>query len=291
MSTDLGTIAVFGATGQQGGAVVNSLLRRGATVRALVRDPASPKAQALAARGVELVDGDADRPETLVAALQGVDAFFFMTSPPGGMQNADTEGETRQGMLLARAAVESRVPHLVFNSVGGAERHSGVPHFESKRRVEEHMEALDARVSVVRPVYFMENLAWSFPALEDGELVFRAPLAPGVPLQMIAVQDIGEMDAAVLLGQAEAPDGGLEIAGDELTGEQIAAAFGDAAGLPARFEPIPLSALDGQDDMQRMYRWFAQTPGYQADIEWVRTMDPGLLSFRQWLDAKGYTGP
>lgn len=270
---------------------MDSLLRRGATVRALVREIEAPKARALARRGVELVEGDADRPETLVAALHDVDALWFMTPRPESTPYTDTEIETRQGMLLARAAVEARVPHLVFNSVGGADRHSGVPHFESKRRVEEHVEALDGRVSVVRPVYFMENLLCSLPQVEDGELVFRAPWTPGVPVQVIAVKDIGEVVAAVLLGQAEAPDGGLEIAGDELTGEQMASAFGDAAGLPARFEPIPLSSLAGDEATLRMNRWLADTPGFQADIEWVRTLDSQLWSFRQWLESTGYRGP
>ncbi|MGO2994407.1 MAG: NmrA family NAD(P)-binding protein, partial [Brachybacterium alimentarium] len=137
--THLGTIAVYGATGQQGGAVLDALLAKGASVRALVRNPSSDRAQALAQRGVELVQADADEPASLVPALDGVKALFFMTTPPGGVQTEDTEGETRQGIALADAAKQAGVPHVVYSSVGGAERETGVPHFESKRRVEEHL--------------------------------------------------------------------------------------------------------------------------------------------------------
>ncbi len=79
-------------------------------------------------------------------------------------------------------------------------------------------------------------------------VVLRAPLAPGVPLQMVAVDDIGAAAAAALLDPASVPGGAIEIAGDELTGEQVAAAFGDRAGLPARFEPLPLDVLADDPD-------------------------------------------
>src|SRR3954452_23124924 len=102
--TSTKTIAVFAATGSQGGAVADALLDAGAHVRALIRNVDSDKARALAARGAELVRIDVDDADSLVSALEGVDAFWFMTTPPGGMQNADTVGETKQGIALADAA-------------------------------------------------------------------------------------------------------------------------------------------------------------------------------------------
>jgi uncharacterized protein YbjT (DUF2867 family) len=281
------TIAVFAATGSQGGSVTDALLARGAHVRALVRDTASAKARALADRGVDLAQVDVHDPASLAAGLDGVDAFWFMTTPPGGMQDADTEGETAQGVALADAAAAARVPHVVFNSVGGAERDSHVPHFDSKRAVEERLAALDLHVTVIRPVFFMDNFHWFAPAVEDGTLVLRLPLPDGVPLQMIAVRDIGTIAAAALLDPDVVP-AELEIAGDELTGSQIAAAFADRTGMPARYEALPLAALDGQDDMQAMFRWFAETPAYQARIAAVRDIAPDAMAFRAWLDAVAY---
>lgn len=276
-------LAVFAATGSQGGAVTNALLEAGARVRALVRNADSDKAKALADRGVELAEVQVEDSGALTAALQGVDAFWFMTTPPGGMQNADTAGETKQGIALADAAAAAKVPHVVFNSVGGAERESGVPHFDSKYLVEQHLATVGLNTTIIRPVFFAENFQWMAPSVEDGTLVMRMPIPDGIPLQMIAVRDIGIIAAAALLHPDSVPQT-IEIAGDELTGSEIVATFGEKAGLPARYEALPVSVLDGQDDLQAMFRWFAETPGYQADLDQVRRIHPTAWTLRSWLD-------
>src|SRR3954462_1901624 len=114
-----GTIAVFGATGRQGGAVVDALLDRQAPVRALVRNPQSDRAQALAARGVELAAVRVDDPASLAAALATVAGFSFMTPEANSLD--EVEAEVRIGTALVDAAVEAAVPHVVFNSVFGAD--------------------------------------------------------------------------------------------------------------------------------------------------------------------------
>jgi len=288
MTQTTATVAVFAATGAQGGAVTDALIERGARVRALLRNTASEKATALAARGVELVQIDIDSPATLTAALQGVDAFWFMTTPPGGMQNADLEGETAQGIALADAAAAARVGRVVFNSVGGAERGSGVPHFDSKHLVEQHLDSLGLNTTILRPVFFTDNFFGFAPTVEEGTLVLRLPFPDAVPLQLIATRDIGVIAATALLDQTAVP-ASLEIAGDALTGSEIAAAFAEHTGMPARYEALPLTVMDGNDDMQAMFRWFAETPAYQADLEQVRRIAPGTWSFRQWLHAVDYT--
>lgn len=236
MSTQTtGTIAVFGATGQQGGAVVDALLDHKARVRALIRDPQSGRAQALAARGVELAAIRADDPASPAAALATVEGFYFMTPEANSLE--EVEAEIRIGTTLVDAAVEAGVPHVVFNSVFGADRESGVPHHDSKHSIEEHLRKSGLRASMVRATAFMENFASVMaPSLEHGEIVLRLPLPEDVPLKMISVRDIGRVAAALLLGIAEAPGGAVELVGDELTGPQIAAAFGARAGLPARYE-------------------------------------------------------
>ena len=282
----MNTIAVFGGTGKQGGAVIDALLTRGAAVRALVRNPDSSQARALASRGVTLARIDIGDAASLTGALQGVDAFFFMTTPEG-VTLAEIEAETRQGVALVDAAVAAAVPRVVFSSVGGAERDSGVPHFESKRRVEEHLERSGRPATVVRPVAFMDNFAAMGPTVENGELVLRWPLPDGVPIQLIAVHDIGRISAALLLGDTPA-GGAIEIAGDALTGSQIAAAFGAHAGLPARYEALPLHVLGDNPDAQAMFRWFAETPAYQADIPAVRAIEPATWDLPAWLRAIGW---
>jgi uncharacterized protein YbjT (DUF2867 family) len=285
-----GVIAVFGGTGQQGGAVIDSLLLRGAPVRALVRNPESDRAQALAGRGVELARIEIGDARSLSAALKGVDAFFFMTTPEGHTL-ADIEGEARQGIALVDAAAAAAVPHVVFSSVGGAERDSGVPHFESKRRVEERLLESGLRATLVRPVAFMDNFTAMGPRVENGEVVLRWPLPDGIPLQLIAVRDIGRISVSLLLGEATAPGGAIEIAGDERTGSQIAAAFGERAGLPVRYEALPLQVVGDDVDAQAMFRWFAETPAYQADISAVKAIEPTLWDLPTWLRSSGWTLP
>ncbi|AFV90121.1 MAG: NmrA/HSCARG family protein [Acidipropionibacterium acidipropionici] len=274
-------VGVVGATGHQGGATVTALLEAGAHVRALVRDVTSQSAQNLAARGTELVIADLDRPDGLVPALAGVDVLFVMatfTGPNG------TAGETSQGRAIGDAAQAAGVSRIVYSSVGGAERHTGIPHFESKRRIEEYLETLAPSTTFIRPTFFMDNfLHNSEPTVEDGTVVVRLPLPAGIPLQMVSVRDVGRAAAHALLTPSDVPGDTVELVGDELTGEQIAAAFGDVEGLPARYEPIPVEALADKPDQQAMFSWFAQLPAYRGDAQTSRALVPDLLDLRGWL--------
>ena len=281
-SSDVTPYAVIGATGKQGGAVVDALLAADQPVRAIVRDLDSVRSASLAARGVTLVHGDQDDPDSLADALRGVRGLYFMTTftaDAGG-----TEGETRRGRTVAQSAAQASVPHVVYSSVGGAERHSGVPHFESKRRVEEALAEV-VQASFVRPTFFMENLTGALKADDSAEFVYRFPMPGDVPLQMVAVADIGKVAAAVLMDPNLLPSGSIEIAGDQLTGSEIAAAIGRRLGKPARFEALPLSVLGEEPDRKAMFAWFADTPAYQADFDTTRRLDPGVLDLAAWLQA------
>ena len=274
------TIAVVGATGQQGGATADALIEAGAAVRAMVRDTGSQAARELRERGAQLAAADLDQKETLVSAFRGADAVFAMTTFTGPK---GTDGEVEYGKAIGNAARAAGVRRVVYSSVGGAERHTGIPHFESKRLVEEHLEGLGLATAFVRPTFFMDNFARWAPTVEDGELVVRLPLPAGIPLQMVAARDIGRVAATVLLHPDRLPGGTVEIAGDELTGEQIAAALGKAEGRNARYEPLPLDILSDNPDAQAMYSWFAQPPAYQADFRLTRDLDPQVWDFPAWL--------
>lgn len=276
--------AVVGATGQQGGATARALLARGARVRALTRNPDGDAGRDLRDAGAEVVAADIEDPASLRRAFAGAGGVFAMTTFDGPR---GTDGEVEHGRVLGDAAVAAGVPHVVYSSVGGAERHSGVPHFESKRRVEEHLEGLDLRVSLVRPTFFMDNFAGFMPpSVEDGTLVLRMPLPGDVPLQMVAVDDIGTVTAAVLVDPDRLEGGAIEIAGDELTGERIAAAHGEHAGLPARYEALPVDVLD-DPDAHAMFAWFARLPAYRADFPGTRALAPDVLTLAAWLSRDG----
>jgi uncharacterized protein YbjT (DUF2867 family) len=275
------TILVLGATGRQGGATARELAARGFSVKALTRDPDKPSARALAALGASLVKGDLDDPRSLQQAMEGVDGVFSVQTPygPGGV-----ERETRDGIAVTDAAKAAAVPHLVYSSVGGAERKTGIPHFESKHRVEEHIRAAGIRATVLRPVFFMENFAGpAGPREIAGELVLRLALPPETRLQMIAVRDIGVF-AALAFAEHEGIAGrSLEIAGDELSMLELARAFAAAAGRPVRYERQPISELAAKSaENAKMFAWF-ESSGYQANIEALRRVNPALTTLAAWL--------
>lgn len=280
VKTNQDPIVVIGGTGQQGYAVVTALLERGVPVRALVRGPAAAPARQLARAGAELLTADLDNRDSLVNAFRGASAVFAMTTFAGPR---GTDGEVEHGQAIGDAVRDAGIDHVVYSSVGGAERATGIPHFESKRRVEERLEALDTRVTFIRPTFFMDNFAsFSRPVMDDGALLVRLPMPGQVPLQMVSVRDIGRAAAAALLDPDSVPGGAIEIAGDELTGEEIAAAFGQARGVPAQYEALPVDVLTNADQ-KKMFTWFAKLPAYQADKELTRKLVPNVQDLRTWL--------
>ena len=181
------TILITGMTGHQGGAVAHALQGKGFHLRGLTRKPDSERAAALARSGVDVdvVKGDLDDEATLRRALAGAWGVF-------GVQNAQEAGverEEAQGKRLATLAREAGVEHYVYTSVGSAHKRTGVPHFDSKSRIEETVRGLGFPSHVIlRPVFFMENLLAPY-SLQGSTLAVA--LGPGTKLQMIAVGDIG----------------------------------------------------------------------------------------------------
>jgi uncharacterized protein YbjT (DUF2867 family) len=273
-------VLVLGATGRQGGSTTRYLLSRGWTVHALVRDPTSPAARQVEALGATLVPGDLDDPDSVRAALAGAYGVFSVQTP---LSQGGVPAEERHGLLIADLAAEIGVGHYVHSSVGGAENPAGVFWREAKLRIEERVRAHGLPATFVRPTYFMDNFNDYPPLLEDGELVYRRGLAPGVALQMIASEDIGFFAADAFDDPDRFIGAKVEIAGDERTGEQIAEAFGRATGIPARYEPVPLDELRLHSEWQATaYDWLNRI-GYTADVPALRARHPELLDLRGWL--------
>jgi uncharacterized protein YbjT (DUF2867 family) len=150
---DRGPILVTGATGRQGGAVIRHLLARGAQLRALTRDPTTPRARAIAGRGVETVQGDMDDADSLQKAMTGVQGVYSVQD----FWTVGARREVQQGQNVADAAVAAGIEHLVFSSVGGAERNSRIDHWDSKWEIEQHIRGLGLPATMIRPASFMEN--------------------------------------------------------------------------------------------------------------------------------------
>jgi uncharacterized protein YbjT (DUF2867 family) len=270
-------IAVLGATGQQGSATVDALLDLGLPVRAIARNVDSAAARALTRRDVAVVDADLETPESVRVAFEGAAAAFAMTSftPARG-----TEGEISHGRAILDAALGAGLPFLVYSSVGGAERDTGIPHFESKRHIEEVL-AGSVPVNFIRPTFFMENLPGVI-ARDGADLLVRMPMPGDVPLQMISVRDIGRA-AAALLVRREPDMPPVEIAGDEVTGERIAQLVAQRFGADAAYVQVPLDVLGDNDDVKRMMRWFAAPPSFRADFARTRSLVPDVENLPRWL--------
>lgn len=282
----LHTIAVVGATGKQGGAATRALLAQGYTVRALTRTVGSDAARELLDAGADVIAADLEDASSVRAAFDGAKGVFAMTTmPQAGGAESSAEAETRHGRTIADAAKAEGIAHLVYSSVGAAERGTGIPHFESKYRVEQYIASIGQPATIIRPVFFMENLQ---AGLQNGRVVLALPLPDDIPMQMIATADIGRVAAAVMLDPTWIGRT-VEIAGDTRTGSEMAAVFGRAAGLPADYLALPLSVLDGNDDMQAMFSWFTEPETYAADFAATRELSPEPLDLENWVSASGWS--
>lgn len=280
-------ILVIGATGQQGGGVVRHLLARGWQVSALTRQPDKPAAQALAAQGVHLVQGELDDRASIDRALEGMYGVFSVQTW-GGTEEGITD-QIRQGKALADAVRTSDVQHLVHSSVEGADRQSSIPHFENQWVVEHHIHALDLPYTILRPVFFMENFTMFFrQSISSGVISMDMP--PNVSLQMIAVEDIGAFAALAFESPEQFLGKTLKIAGDERSMLEVAAILTRHLGWPIRYENNP-HMWEGDSFLQRefrtMFHWY-NTHGYQADIVEARRIYPSLLTLEQWLHKTGW---
>jgi uncharacterized protein YbjT (DUF2867 family) len=158
------TVVVTGSTGKQGGAVARGLLKQGHKVRAVTRDPNSSQAKSLANAGATLVAASLEDTAGITKALEGATSLFAMTTPFGG-----TDAEIRQGVTAADAAKGAGV-HLVFTSVGSANRQTGVPHFDSKYEIEKHIAKVGARATILAPVAFIRKSLFHKRAARDRDL-------------------------------------------------------------------------------------------------------------------------
>jgi uncharacterized protein YbjT (DUF2867 family) len=171
--------------------------------------------------GVEIAPGNFDDRPSLDRALAGASAAFSVQN----FQEGGVEAEARQGIALAEAAKAASIEHLVYTSVDGAERRSGVPHFESKWRIEQRIGELGLKATILRPVAFMDMLGGPRPARALFLGVFRAALGPSKRLQLVASTDIGWFAARALEQPAEYAGKALALAGNELSVAEMREVF------------------------------------------------------------------
>lgn len=282
-------VLVFGATGQQGGAVTSALLNDGWRVRALVRNRHADKALALQSAGVELVQGDLKDPQSIRDAMHRVYGVFSVqpSSGQGAMYGVSDEDEVRYGIQVADIALESGVQHLVYSSTDAiTDTPTGMGHFDSKARIEKHVRALPISSTIVRPAAFMEMLLMPGFGLDQG--VFNFFMQPEQAMQLLALADLGHIVAAIFADREHFSGKTFAVASDNVTGKDIETVFSEAAG-----RQISYSRFD--DDVLASNAFLAKLTDLldtgvlsgTANLDELRNIHPRLQTFRSWLEGNG----
>lgn len=287
-------ILVTGATGRQGGAVARHLSKRGWRVRALCRDPESAAARALAGAGAKVVKGDLDDRSSLDAAVEGAYGVFSVQSYWGGAPGTKlgAEGEARQGRNLLDAAKAARVAHVVQSSGGGVTFAPELGPNRGKLAVEEHGRALRLPLTIVRAVYFMDNLDDPAMGLREPILEGRLdmPWDPDTRLQMIALEDLAYLVAEAFERPREFIGASFDAAGDELTMAQMAESLTRVTGRPVRFTGSSANLTRLREIDRDLADLFAAVHrhGFRAFLPGLRALHPGMLTFEGYLRWAGW---
>ncbi|MQM26115.1 NmrA family NAD(P)-binding protein [Glycomyces albidus] len=283
------TILVTGATGRQGGAVAARLLADGWRVRALTRDASSAKTKALKEAGAEVVAGDLDDRASLDRAAEGVWGVFSVHagSYEGGPYGHDLGHEERSAANLAAAAKAAGAAHLVHSSVigvgGPLEPHMDM--LQRKSAAERAIEAGGVPYTFLRPSAFMENTFDSPRELQDGALVSLLHADTYEP--QIAAADIAAF-AAIAFADPEAHAGkAYELAGDDLTQVEKAALIARVTGREVPFVGIDAAQALAGDPTTAKTIGMLNRHRIEVDIEALRRIHPGLLTFEQWMTGIG----
>jgi len=276
-------ILVTGATGNQGGAVAAQLVSSGWSVRALVRDADKPASRALAWKGVELIEGDLDDPLSVGRAMRGVYGVFCVLS----WRESGIEKEIKQGRNITDTAKAYGVKHFIYSSVGGAERSTGIPHFDSKWQIERYIYGSGLPATVFRPVYMMYNFNRPETRASILQGALTMDIKPDRPLQMLAAEDLAVFVALAFENPSGYIGKAMELAGDEMTMPQAAEVFSRVLGLPVRFVERPIAGADRvSKESAVMMEWFNRH-GYRADIRALRVLHPGMMTLEAWLRKAG----
>jgi uncharacterized protein YbjT (DUF2867 family) len=300
-------IAVVGATGAQGGGLVRAIAADASgpfAARAVTRNPGSDKARALAALGVDVVAGDADQPATLERAFAGAYGAYCVTNFWEHF-SADREGEQARAMALASR--HAGLQHVIWSTLEDTRKFIplddprmpvlqgkfNVPHFDSKGQMDYVFERDGAPTSFLHVAFYWDNFIYfgMGPRVgDDGQLVLAMPLG-GARLPGIAVADVGKCAYGVFQRGAAAVGQRFGIAGEILSGPDMAAKMGQALGRSTAFEDVPFHAyrqlgFPGAEDVGNMFEvqailgdefLQARTPALS------RELNPDLQSFDAWL--------
>lgn len=303
------TIAVMGATGAQGGSLARAILDdrpREFAVRALTRHPESPKARALADLGAEVVKADMDDPRSLADAFQGAYGVFCVTP---FWEHMSPERELAQARSMAQASREARVKHAIWSTLEDTrlwvpledprmptlKEHYKVPHLDAKGEANRFFLEYGVPTTFLHTSFYWDNLVnfgMTPKAGADGRLHFVLPMGDK-KLPGIAAEDIGRCALGVFKNPDRYIGRSVGIAGEHLTGAQMAARLKEALGRdvvhdavsPEQFRSF---GFPGADDLGNMFQFKAE---FESDycgarnLRESKALNPRLQTFAEWLDT------
>jgi uncharacterized protein YbjT (DUF2867 family) len=300
-------IAVIGATGAQGGGLVRAILvdKSGEfAARAITRNPNSDKAQALRAAGAEVVAADADKPETLEKAFAGAYGVFALTN---FWEHFSPERELSQARNQAEAAKAAGVQHVIWSTLEDTRKwvplsdnrmptlmgKYKVPHFDAKGEADQIFRDLGVPTTLLLTAYYWDNLIYFGAGPQrgpDGVLAITFPM-DDKKLPGIAVEDIGKSAFAIFKRGREFINKTVGIAGEHLTGEEMARKLTRALGQEVRYNNVPPEVyrsfgFPAADDLGNMFQFKRDFNEYYCgarNLQFSRSLNPELQTFDQWL--------
>jgi len=271
---------LIGVTGGTGMRAVKGFLDQGQPhLRAMTRkvDLARPALAQLAQAGVQLVEADLDVPASLDAAFADV-SHVYCHATSGDYSKADP-AEVERAKRVAAAAQKAGIQHLVYNSSGGADRDSGIPHIEQKYAVEQVFREAGLPTTMIRSCLFMEEFWKKYPRPSILNGKFRFSVQADRPLHLVSTKDVGRVAAAIMRQRERYVGRAIELAGDVLTPEKMATVFSQVQHQPVKHQEVPpwIFLLLLRKSLYDLIQWYRQE-GYQADVDQLRQEFPGLLS-------------
>ena len=304
-------IAVVGATGAQGGGLCRAILqdrKGGYRVRALTRNPSSPKAKELEAMGAEVVAADVDDEKSLEKAFQGAHGAFCVTF---FWDHFSPEKELEQAGAMARAAQRAGVRHVIWSTLEDTRKwvpvgddrlptlmeKYKVPHFDGKGEADRIFTGLGLPVTLLLTSFYWENLIYFGMGPKrgaDGKLAITFPMGDR-KLPGIASDDIGKCAYGIFRAGNRYIGKTVGIAGEHLTGAQMAAALTKALGEEVRYNDVPPEVyrsfgFPGAEDLGNMFQFKRDFEEYfcgARSLETARSLNPSLQTFEAWLAEHG----
>jgi uncharacterized protein YbjT (DUF2867 family) len=276
------TIFVAGATGNQGGAVASFLSSNGFAVKGLSRKPDSSKARLHKGQNIELVKGNLNEPGSYRKHLEGVDGIFSVQHFKEGVDK-----EISQGIALANLAKESGIKHFLYSSVLGADLHSGVPAFESKFTIENHIRSLGIPFTIIRPATLFENflIPQVKKGIDKGKLV--QPINKDTVVQYLACADIGKAALRVFQQPENFLGKTIPLSAEQWSTGEVADIFSRSLNRSVEYKRLHdiIVRLFLGKNLYIMFKWVnAETRVDKKDIEIAKTMFPDLMSLSSWID-------